>query len=158
MRCHSNKRKINISSHIYLSIYNCYQSLIIIWNIIHAFCLHGIGTTVLVLAFPTNWRTVSPWHLQVHLEEWQPVLQSHLKTWMSLFAAGKRSLCKLQPCGHQQSSSPIQSVQIVWIFLPQLYLEKDSKGVVFIAAAVGGTFFASYSYFELLGTYSWKHE
>ena len=52
---------------------------------------------------------LSPCHLQVHLEVWQLVkfLQSHLKTWMSFFAAGNRSLCKLQLCGNQESSSPI---------------------------------------------------
>ena len=50
-------------------------------------------------------------------------------------------------------------LQVAWISFPELYLEKDSKSVVmyFIAAAVGGKFFAS-TYFELLATFSWKHE
>ena len=81
MRCHSNFQKINISSRIYLSICHCHQSLIIIWDI---FC---------PLHFPQTGEQSSPCRLQVHLAVWQPVLQSHLKTWMSFSGTGKRSVC-----------------------------------------------------------------
>ena len=74
---------------------------------------------------------------------------------MSFIAAANRSLYKLQPCGQPHLVSyrlpeiPFQSsigrkAQRVWY-------------MYFIAAAVGGKFFAS-TYFELLATFSWNHE
>ena len=120
-----------IFHHIYLNICHCHRSLIIIWDIIHGYLLRNIGTT-LSFAFPTNWRTVKSMPFASTPCSIAPVLQSHLKTWMSFFGAGKMSVCiaTMWPSTIFQPHS-LGFRCCLDLSFHSSYLEKNSKGVVF---------------------------
>ena len=105
------------------------------------------------LRSPQSEEQSSPCCLQVHLAVWQPVLQSHLKTWMSFFEAGKRSVCipTMWPSTFFQSHSVGFRLSVI-PFLRYIW-RKTRRVWCVIVAEVGGKFFAL-TYFELLATFS----
>ena len=119
----------------------------------------GIGFVALEqlcpLHSPQTEEQSSPCHLQVHLAVWQPVLQSHLKTWVSFFGAGKKSVCiaTMWPSTFFQPNSVGFRLSVI-PFLRSIW-RKIRRVWYVIAVAVGGKFFAL-TYFELLATFSCK--